>query len=812
MLETNSFVNEKTQQHTAIPDIELHVGRLSPLSFQADRYTHLTPRVYCPMLWVMRTSGFRFTRAILEEIGSVVKAKPSISRRELSRRLCLAHGWRSANGSLRDMACRKALADLERREVVALPAVKAPFSFQEAVDLGEVEVPEVSCGLEDLGQVVVRPVSSRYARESLVWRSLLDSHHYLGSGPLCGAQIRYLVESATYGHIGALAFTSASFALAARDRYIGWTEAARRANLPKVVCNARLLIAPSVRVKNLASRVLSLALARLPSDWEARYGVRPVLVETFVDPDRFAGTCYQAANWECVGNTSGRRDGVPKRIYVRPLCADWREVLCDAPALELGEMPRVEEPAHWAEEEFGTVRLYDNRLKQRLYVLAQSFYNSPTANIPEACGSSAATVAAYRFFRNKAISMDVILTPHTETTVERIKEHPVVLAPQDTTILDYTAHPMTEGLGPTNGKRDNSIGLILHDTLAFTQDGTPLGILDAQCWARDPQDRGKRYRRKETPIEQKESMKWLRSFRKIAEVQRLCPDTRLVSMSDRESDIYELLQEATKDPDGPGLLIRAEKSRQRQVEHGYLWDDMASAEVADQLQVHIPRRGNQKARDTWVDVRFAQVELLPPKDYSSHPPIQAWAVYVLEKPNDEPVTPVEWMLLTTVPVDTFQDARTRVEWYCGRWGIEVFHRTLKSGCRIKARQLGTSDRLEACLAVDMVVAWRIHHLTMLGRETPDAPCTAFFTDLEWQALYCYVHKTPDPPDEPPTMTEAVRMVGQMGGHMGRKRDGPPGTQTLWRGLQRLETATETMSIFTNGGRSLRRRSPATRGP
>ena len=111
----------------------------------------------------------------------------------------------------------------------------------------------------------------------------------------------------------------------------------------------------------------------------------------------------------------------------------------------------------------------------------------------------------------------------------------------------------------------------------------------------------------------------------------------------------------------------------------------------------------------------------------------------------------------------------------------------------------------------MVVAWRIHHLTMLGRETPDAACTAFFTDLEWQALYCYVHKTPDPPDEPPTMTEAVRMVGQMGGHMGRKGDGPPGTQALWRGLQRLETATETMSIFTNGGRSLRR-SPGTRGP
>jgi len=760
----------------------------------------------------MRASGISFTRGILEEIGKTVASDPSISRRELSRRLCVDHGWRSANGNLRDMACRKALSDLARRGAVVLPAVEASYAFQERSDPVEIGVPEVRGPLEALGSIVVRPVSSRYARESQVWRSLLDFYHYLGSGPLCGAQIRYLVESATFGHIGALAFTSGSYALAKRDGYIGWTGSARRANLCKVVCNARLLIAPSVQVKNLASRVLSLALSRLASDWEARYGVRPVLVETFVDPERFSGTCYKAANWACVGSTAGRRDGVRKRIYVRPLCSGWRETLCQAPPIDLGKIPRVEDPAHWAEEEFGTVRLYDERLKQRLYVLAQDFYNNCSSSIPEACGSSARTVAAYRFFRNKAVSMDVLLTPHTEATVERIKEHPVVLVPQDTTILDYSTHPMTQGLGPTNGKKDHSIGLILHDTLAFTEDGTPLGILDAQCWARDPEDRGKSRRRKETPIEQKESAKWLRSFQKTAEIQRLCPDTTLVSIGDRESDIYELFREAAREKDGPGLLVRSEKSRQRQVEDGHLWDYMPAQKVAGELQIHIPRRGNQPARDTRVDVRFAQVELSPPKDHASDPPIEVWAVYVQEKPNDEAVTPVEWMLLTTIRVVSFEDARTRVAWYCKRWGIEVFHRTLKSGCRIEQRQLGTADRLEACLAIDMVVAWRIYHLTMLGRETPDSPCTAFFTDLEWQALYCYVHKTPQPPDEPPTMAEAVRMVGRIGGHMGRKSDGPPGTQTLWRGLQRLQTVTAAFGILTDDGQYFTWRKRQTHGP
>ena len=142
------------------------------------------------------------------------------------------------------------------------------------------------------------------------------------------------------------------------------------------------------------------------------------------------------------------------------------------------------------------------------------------------------------------------------------------------------------------------------------------------------------------------------------------------------------------------------------------------------------------------------------------------------------------MLVTTAAVTGFEHARTRVEWYTGRWGIEVYHSTLKSGCRIEDRQLGTAGRLEACLGVDMVVAWRVFHLAMLGRETPDAPCTAFFQDAEWKALCCYVHKTPTPPEPALTLGEALRMVGSLGGHLGRRRDGPPARRragAAWNG-------------------------------
>jgi hypothetical protein len=697
------------------------------------------------------------------------------------------------------MSCRKALAKLEQQGIIQLPRQNKTYGFeQSAAHTIDLDIARVQCSLQQLGQITVEPVSSRYCKDSKIWFALMDRYHYLGGGPLCGAQIRYVVKSTKFGYLGALAFSSAAWALADRDKYIGWSEAARRANLHYLIGNDRFLILPTVKVANLASHLLSLTLARLPDDWYQRYQVRPVMIETFVDPSRFTGTCYQAANWIEVGYTAGRRDGVKKKILLYRLSQKWQNVLCTEPPITFAMAPKVQAPAHWAEQEFGTIRLYDGRLKQRLYKIAQDFYGAPEANIPQACGSKAGTMGAYRFFQNPKATMDVILDAHAQATIDRIRKHRVVLAPQDTTTLNYSTHPMTEGLGPVNTTNDKSIGLLLHDTLAFTEDGTPLGVLDAQCWARDPNDRQKRERRHQLPIEQKESAKWLRSFHKVSQIQKLCPDTLLVSIGDRESDIYELFDMARKTANGPGLLVRSEKSRRRKTGQGFLWDVMAQKQVAGSLKIHVPRSGSRKARDSMVQIRFAKVQLNRPKaNTTCMESIKIWAVYVLERPDEPVASPIEWLLLTSVAVQSFADAQKRVEWYSGRWGIEVYHRTLKSGCRIKDRQLATADRLETCLGVDMVVAWRIYHLTMLGREVPDTACTVFFNDVEWKALCCYVNKSAAPPEKPPSLKQAIFMIGAMGGHLGRKSDGFPGTQTLWRGLQRLDTATEMYCIFTH---------------
>jgi hypothetical protein len=288
---------------------------------------------------------------------------------------------------------------------------------------------------------------------------------------------------------------------------------------------------------------------------------------------------------------------------------------------------------------------------------------------------------------------------------------------------------MRQKTGPINTKWNSAVGLIVHDTVAFTEDGVPLGLLDMQWWARKPEEAGKGALRHRLPIEQKESMKWLNSCRAVGQAQQLCPDTILVSVVDREADIYELFEEVTRDSSRPKLLVRAIRGRIRKVEQIELWEKLLQQPMAGIQEVHVPRKGNRRARTAKLAVRFAEICLDPPKTKNSVP-VTMWAVFAQEVDISQEVkTPIEWMLLTTVPTDTFEDACKRIGWYSKRWGIEVYHRTLKSGCRIEDRRLESTERLEACLAIDFVVAWRIYWLTKQGRETPDIPCDVFLNEM-----------------------------------------------------------------------------------
>jgi Druantia protein DruA/Transposase DNA-binding/Transposase Tn5 dimerisation domain len=704
------------------------------------------------------------------------------------------------------MSCRVALLKLYREGHLSLPEPGVrPWTVAqgERPTLSLPEIESLRCRLKALGEIQLVLVESKHRSLSRLWNDLMDTYHYLGAGPLCGAQVRYLIESSIYGRIGGLAFSAAAWRVAPRDRWIGWSEEARKANVAKVVCNSRFLLVP--RVAHLASHVLSLCPQRVRRDWVERYGVRPVLLETYVERDRFKGVCYRSANWCHVGETQGRgrmdRDraySAPvKDVYVYPLQRDARKELCVEPPKPIQSRSREGGLApDWAEEEFREADFGDRRLNHRVVSLAEAFYARPQANIPQACQTRAETKAAYRFLDHPETSMEKVLAPHYETTLGRISSEEIVLAVQDTTSLNYTAHPATQNLGPIGYRLDRGIGLMLHSTLAFNRAGTPLGLLDVQGWARDEKDFGKKKRRHSVPIEQKESYRWLVSFRKVAEAQKRCPKTTLVSVGDREADIYELFELALSDPSGPKLLIRAEQDRLLAESQGHLWQKMAQQEVSGIQELQVPRQKNRPARVARLEVRFAEVTLKPPQRKKDHNELALWAVWAWETEEPAEGERIEWMLLTTVPVRTFEEAIETLTWYTIRWGIEIFHKTLKSGCKVEERQLGHADRIETCLAIDMVVAWRIFHLAKLGRETPDVPCTLFFEEAEWKALVAYVTHNPKPPDDPPTLREAMRMVASLGGFLARKGDGEPGTKSLWLGLQRLDDLSSMWKLLT----------------
>lgn len=450
----------------------------------------------------------------------------------------------------------------------------------------------------------------------------------------------------------------------------------------------------------------------------------------------------------------------------------------------------------WADEEFGPAVLGDQRRVNRLLTIARDFYARPQASVPHACGSRAKTKAAYRFFDDKKHTMENILQPHYASTQERIKQEKVVLAVQDSTSLKYATHPATEGLGSLSTNRE-AIGLLLHDTMAFNTERTPLGLLDVQCWARDPQKYGKKHRSRQLPIEQKESYKWLKSYQAVDAVQKQCPETMLVSVGDREADIYELFDLALKSHDNPKLLVRARHNRLLAEKQGHLWENVRIQSVSGIQEIHVPRQGHRKSRIAQLEIRFAKVTLKPPENKKGLKPLTVWTVLAQEiNCPDDVKEPIEWLLLTTIEVATFEQGIRMLEWYSIRWGIEVYHRTLKSGCKIEERQLRHADRIEACLAIDMVVAWRIFHLTKLGREVPDVPCTIFFEEAEWKALATYKTQNPIPPEQPPSLREAIHMVAGLGGFLGRKSDGEPGTKSMWLGLQRLEDLTAMWKIMT----------------
>ena len=369
----------------------------------------------------------------------------------------------------------------------------------------------------------------------------------------------------------------------------------------------------------------------------------------------------------------------------------------------------------------------------------------------------------------------------------------LVLAVQDTTYLDWTAHPDTEGLGPLASA--NRQGLLAHSTVGISEERVPLGVLEQQVWARDAETFAHLKDHKQRAIEDKESHKWLKSLAAVEAARKACPDTHFVSVGDREADIYDLF--ITERSSGVDLLVRAAENRRVETEERYLWAAVEASPVVASAEVKVPPRNGQAGRTAQLSIRWREIRLRPPRNRAKEKlaPVKVWAVWAVETDPPPNLPAVEWLLLTTVPVQTTADALQRLAWYACRWGIEVWHKILKSGCRIEARQLETADRLKRCLTLYAVIAWRVLYATMLSRSVPQVSCLALLNEPEWQALYCAIHHTTILPLTPPTLQQAVRWIAQLGGFQNRKRDGHPGVTVIWKGFQHLSDLTYMYLVF-----------------
>lgn len=461
-------------------------------------------------------------------------------------------------------------------------------------------------------------------------------------------------------------------------------------------------------------------------------------------------------------------------------------------------------------DEVDGVDLGDQRLNDRLTKMLPELGSKPTMSVPSATHSRTEMEGAYRFFANDKVSPEKILQPHMDSTRRRILQHDFVLLVQDTTELDLTRpNQQVHGAGPIDS--DSRRGAFFHPLMAFNGEGLPLGMVWQRHWARErlnshltPKEKARK--RAQTPIEAKESMRWLEGCRAAREVAEACPQTTCVCVCDSEGDIYELFSEPRSTEQGElHLLVRAGQSRCTTDQSN--WFEKArqgpcldrntvrvSSRTAKIASTSHKREKSRDARIAEVEVRAATITMRPPSRPDRKLPEVTVNVVLVEEPSPtQDAEPIQWLLVTTLPIDNLEQVRTVVQSYCLRWQIEIYFRTLKSGCQVESRQFETLPRVMNCLALYSIVAWRIMYLCRLSRDCPDMSCEVVFEPAEWKSVHAMTKRTPLP-KTPPSLNEMIRLIASLGGYVIRPKT-QPGPQTLWLGLQRVHDISAAWKIF-----------------
>jgi Transposase DNA-binding/Transposase DDE domain len=451
----------------------------------------------------------------------------------------------------------------------------------------------------------------------------------------------------------------------------------------------------------------------------------------------------------------------------------------------------------WCHTEFNEVNFGDPRIGKRFIKVAQSLLDNPLRSISEATQVWSDAKAAYRLFANDKFSVEKLLKIHSEKTIQRCKDQPIILAIQDSSLLNYARFHSISDMGTIEGKNTWSHkGLILHPTLAVAPSGECFGLLDLQVYSRAAGIRRKHhYEHVRIPIHEKESYRWIKSFRTTH--QQTMNRVKTVMVADREADIYELFHEAKK-LDGL-FLIRLCKDRlviddtNGQKKICKISKKLNQIHTSETYEIQIPRNSRSPARVAIMTIKHAAVTVIPPRRQGASRvetlmPTKLYVVSTVEENPPKSIEPLSWTLLTNMPINSIRDAIEKIEWYKLRWTIETYFKTLKSGFKIESTRLNREIKMKRFVSLICMLATRVMRLAHLERHKHDplqkSSITEEFSTIE-QKIINSIAKTKRKKNSAPDLYESIRIVAYLGGFLGRRSDGPPGVTVIWRGLQKL---------------------------
>ena len=433
--------------------------------------------------------------------------------------------------------------------------------------------------------------------------------------------------------------------------------------------------------------------------------------------------------------------------------------------------------------DFEMVDFGDKRLNRRLLKTIENLTKKSQASILGAEGDRSGAKSFYRLLSNKKFDIRQLTDSVRDSTISRMSVTDTVLLIEDSTDINLKGHKETEGLGYSS---EHVRGIKTHSCIAITAEGLPLGVV-GQYYETRPESKSSltAAEKSSRPIEEKESYRWLKMLEESTD--HIPTDVRLVTICDREGDFYELYAKAQEL--GEDFIIRVSHDRVTE-SNGKLLAQIRRTSSSSQVTVNIPRNSRSKtpARQVEMEISYCTVRIKKPKtvtDLSLPEALTMNFVRIWEAAGADAQEGIEWTLVTSLPINSPEEALVIVEYYVQRWKIERFHFVLKSGCSVEKIQQRTYEKIKPMLLIYSVIAMYIMAVTYIGRILPDTSCDVFFDTDEWQILYRIIHKTKIPPSEPYSMSDAIRYLGHLGSYRRAPSNGPPGVKSIWQGLIKL---------------------------